>query len=300
MIEATVIVAARNAERGVVRLLEALEAQTLERSRFEVIVVDDGSRDGTAEVARRHGLARVIQAPTSRGAYAARNRAIAEASGAVIAVTDADCRPAEDWLEAGLSELDVLGSDLVGGRIEVPLPARPTLAEVLEFARFFDQEHAVEVLGITSTSNLFVRGGVIAAIGPFNERMVSGGDAEFTKRATAAGFTLRYSPRPVVVTDPRRQARALARKSFRIGFGIGQMRYVGEGPARANPQIWVRPRAWRPRVNLVQVRRLRESPYRPTVVQAVVLDVAQYALVQLPMIVGNLAATVRAGQAPRG
>lgn len=295
---ASVIVAAHNAAGSMPDLVAALAAQTLPPDQFEVIVVDDASTDGTGAAAGTSGRAHVVRAQRRGGAYVARNIGLDHARGEVVAITDADCRPAADWLEQGLRALGTLGADLVAGRIDVPLPARPSLPEVLEFARFFDQRGRVEEHGIASTSNLFVRTQALKAIGRFNERMVSGGDAEFSLRATAAGLRLRYSDDPVVVHAPRRSARSLARKSFRIGFGVGQLRHVGRGPARDRPQIWSRPRNWRPYAHVARIERVARSGYEPSRAQALMLDAGQYALVQLPMLVGNLVSNVRRGRAP--
>ena len=67
----TVVICSLNGAAGVDRCLRALAGQTI-RSRLEIIVVDDGSADGTSEVGRRHG-ARVIRHPVNRGLAAARN-----------------------------------------------------------------------------------------------------------------------------------------------------------------------------------------------------------------------------------
>ena len=85
-LEMTVVVGAYNAERFLGATLETVNAQTLAPA--EIIVVDDGLKDETAAVGRRHG-ARVITTP-NRGVSAARNLAIQEAKTDWIALLDAD------------------------------------------------------------------------------------------------------------------------------------------------------------------------------------------------------------------
>lgn len=94
----SVVIPAYNAERTIGTVLEALRGQ--EAAPQEVIVVDDGSADGTARVARQLG-ARVVRA---EGGYAggARNRGWDAATGRVVVFLDADSVPGPGW-SAGLA-----------------------------------------------------------------------------------------------------------------------------------------------------------------------------------------------------
>ena len=90
----SVVIPARNAERTLPRVLDALAAQ--EPAPAEVIVVDDRSIDGTVAIARR-GRARVV-APAARSfAGGARNAGWDEASGDLVVFLDADAVPAPGW-----------------------------------------------------------------------------------------------------------------------------------------------------------------------------------------------------------
>jgi glycosyltransferase involved in cell wall biosynthesis len=84
---ATLIIPAYDEERGLEALLPRLAAAPI--AGLEVIVVDDGSRDGTARVAAEHG-ARLISHPANRGKGAALQSGLAAASGEKIVVMDAD------------------------------------------------------------------------------------------------------------------------------------------------------------------------------------------------------------------
>lgn len=115
----SVIICSRNGAAGVDRCLRAIAAQTI-RPALEVIVVDDGSADGTGDIARGHG-ALVLRHETSRGPAAARNTGARVASAPILAFLDDDCEPDPRWAEqlAGAYRGDVIGvagALLAGGR----------------------------------------------------------------------------------------------------------------------------------------------------------------------------------------
>lgn len=94
----SVIIPAYNAAHLLPTCLKAVTAQegVLFGRDYEVILVDDGSTDETARVAKEIGVRVISQ--FNRGPAAARNRGAREARGEILAFTDADCIPAADWL----------------------------------------------------------------------------------------------------------------------------------------------------------------------------------------------------------
>ena len=123
---ATVVVCVHNGGRVLGRALDALESQTLERHRHEIVVVDDGSRDDTAAVASRDSV-RLVRLPDNVGLAAARNAGVANARGGIVAFTDADCEPEPDWLERLLAAFANGTVDGVSGKVvpaAVDTPAR--------------------------------------------------------------------------------------------------------------------------------------------------------------------------------
>lgn len=308
----SIIVPVRNAEHEIGGLLEALGRQTLPAERRELLVVDDASRDGTAAVVRRSRGATLIQLSGWSGAYTARNAGLAAARGDVIAFADADCRPAPDWLERGLAELDRLGADLLGGHIDVRLGKRPSIAELLDYGRHLDQERGVRERGFAMTANLLARRTVFERVGTFLEGALSDADREFCLRATEAGFELAYSRHAAVAHPARATARGLARRAFRDGYGYAQMARSGGPHARRVPRLWMRPGAYLPRrivpgaTPLAGIDRLRAAGRRPTATTLAAMELAEWLLIQLPMAAGNLtgalasrARRLPAPQAPR-
>ena len=115
----SVIVPVRDRRALLARCLDALAAQTYRD--FEVVVVDDGSGDGSGDLAALRG-ARVVRT-SGVGAVAARTAGVAAAHGEVLAFTDSDCEPDADWLAEAVAAIDA-GADVVNGRTR---PERPTL-----------------------------------------------------------------------------------------------------------------------------------------------------------------------------
>jgi glycosyltransferase involved in cell wall biosynthesis len=110
-----VIVPVLNDARGIEACVNALLRQTYPSDRYEIIVADNGSTDGTRGVVERlragagSRLLLVVEDGV-RSSYAARNLALGAASGQIVAFTDADCSPAASWLERGVHALDVRDS----------------------------------------------------------------------------------------------------------------------------------------------------------------------------------------------
>jgi glycosyltransferase involved in cell wall biosynthesis len=100
----SVVIPAYNAERFVAAAIESVLAQTFKD--LEVIVVDDGSRDGTGAIAARFGEPVRYLRQDNAGVAAARNRGIRESRGGLTAFLDADDTWRSDKLEKQLAALE--------------------------------------------------------------------------------------------------------------------------------------------------------------------------------------------------
>jgi len=165
----SVIVPARDAEATLPRALAGLAGQELGEP-FEVIVVDNGSRDGTAALAESSSaVTRVVRRARGEGPGAARNAGVQAAGGSVLVFLDADCRPAPGWLAAGVSASG--DADLVQGRV-LPDPE----------ARLgpFDRTLSVGAAhGLFETANLFVVRSTFERVGGFPAGLEGSGGAPF-------------------------------------------------------------------------------------------------------------------------
>jgi len=137
--------------------LDALADQTF--GDFEVIVVDDGSSDGSGDAARAAGarLDVTVIAGGGRGAVAARTCGVEAARGEIVAFTDSDCIPQPGWLAAGVREID-RGADVVQGLTRPDGGVRP-------HERTLWSEHDD---GLFATCNVFYRRDAFDRAGGFD------------------------------------------------------------------------------------------------------------------------------------
>lgn len=214
-------------------LVDALRAQTFPPGRFEMLLVDNDPASGPAGLPRALDLppnARVLAGPAP-GSYGARNAGAVAARGALLAFTDADCRPDPGWLAALRAAADETPSHLLAGPVRVQGPAEPTPSAIYDMVRGIPQA-AYVARGYAATANLAVPAKVFRALGGFDARRFSGGDAEFCRRAGRAGHPLRLVENAGVAHPARADWAETARKARRIKGG-----QIAAGP-------WPRRAAW--------------------------------------------------------
>jgi glycosyltransferase involved in cell wall biosynthesis len=167
----SVIVPYHDAERHLARCIESLVSQSLPRHCYEIFLVDNNSRDESAAIAARYeGVYRLSE--PKPGAYAARNRAVRDAAGEIVAFTDSDCEAQPDWLENMLAAMGEPRVRIVLGRM-----CYASDTGVLPMGAAFEAEKARYVTGqpirerhYGYTSNMAVRRDLLDSIGPFIER----------------------------------------------------------------------------------------------------------------------------------
>ena len=178
----SVIVPVHNTAAHLERCIAALVGQDYPRAAFEILMVDNNSTDGSADILARAAGVRAL-AETKQGSYAARNRAVREARGAVLAFTDSDCAPGPGWLraiEAGLAQPGV--QVVLGCR----RPARDRgLVRLLADYENKKDEHVFASPVVDRyygfTNNMGVRRSTFERYGPFVERP-RGSDTIFVRR----------------------------------------------------------------------------------------------------------------------
>ena len=212
----SVIVPIKDDEKSVDALMNALLHQSYPKDKTQIILVDNGSQDHSYDRIKSYPVE--LAREERPGSYAARNKGLSLAAGEVIAFTDADCRPAADWIKRGVDALVSQKAALAGGRVSFTLPEKPTVSEMIDSAIYMQNELNVKTRRSAVTANLFARKEVFDRIGGF-EAARSGGDFLWTQKATGLGYPIIYAP-DAVVHHPARSFAELMKKSYRVGSGF--------------------------------------------------------------------------------
>lgn len=193
----SVIVIALNEAGRLERLKRSLDRLRVPSDvRLETILLDGGSSDGTAGVARQLGFDQVLEMPGAT-IPACRNRGVREAAGEVLAFVDADCEVAPDWLEKARPWLEREAPTLIGWPVEPP--PKPTWVQrawhlhwlhknVHALARGQDGTVREQAFRLVTTRNMLLHRRIFDELGGFDEALTTGEDTDFAFRAYLRGF----------------------------------------------------------------------------------------------------------------
>jgi GT2 family glycosyltransferase len=205
---------------GLARCLRALSSQTVPADTYEILIVNNDPDDPTPGDLPLPPNARLL-AEAAKGSYAARNRALAEAKGEILFFTDADCAPDPDWIAAGLARFDAdPGVMRLGGQVVLSdAPGAERIAVLHDQVHAFGQDRYIATRGWAATANMVARRAVFDVVGPFDARLMSGGDKNWGRRAEAAGFPIIYAQDVIVRHPPRATLAEIIRKMRRVAGG---------------------------------------------------------------------------------
>jgi glycosyltransferase involved in cell wall biosynthesis len=227
----SVVVCAYNAERTMRRCLESL--RTLDYANHEVIIVDDGSRDSTAEIATDFPEFRLIR-QSNKGLSVARNVGLHAARGEIIAYTDSDCVVDPHWLTLMVGAMVENKFDACGGPNYAPHEESRTEACVAVSPGapchvLIDEDRAEHLAGC----NMVFRKSMLTTIGGFDPQFTAAGDdVDICWRAIDAGFTLGFCPAAFVWHFRRNTVKAYYGQQR--GYGKAEAMLYFKYPERFN------------------------------------------------------------------
>jgi len=221
-LRASVIIPAYNAKDVLPRCLRALEHQTIPQDQYEVIVVDDGSTDDTAALAKASGAQTLKM--RHAGPAAARNQGAKLARAGIIVFTDADCEPSPDFLERILEPFDA--PVVSGARGVYRTQQHATVARFIQleyeerYHRIIRVEAEKGTVDALDTSYAAYRRDVFIDAGGFDARYLHAAveDHELSYRLAHQGHIFRFVPDAFVYHWHVNNIIHYARRKFRIGY----------------------------------------------------------------------------------
>ena len=216
----SVIVPAHNEAGFIPRVLQAVIDQRPAGVELEVIVVDDGSTDGTAQAARGAG-AEVLELGGRGNPAAARNRGAAAATGDPLVFLDSDCIPADGWLAALLAAHE-RGATVVGGALDLPagLPASARCDYYCGWYLVHSKRPAGPVRH-HPPPNLSVRRAAFFATSGFTERQplsYTNEEREWQAELQRAGHLMYFEPKAIAYHYNRPGFANLLRRNYRWAY----------------------------------------------------------------------------------
>jgi len=195
--KASVVVPAYNAEKSIGQCIKAVQAQSFKD--FEIIVVDDGSSDRTAEIVKRFKGVKLLQQQNA-GPAKARNNGAKAAKGEIVVFTDSDCVPTMEWLEEMLkpfSDAIVVG---VQGRYKTKQGSLVARFIQLEIEQRYEKMLKHEFIDFIGSYAAAYRQKVFEGMNGFDTSfpIASGEDTDLSFRIHKAGHRMVFNPKALV------------------------------------------------------------------------------------------------------
>jgi cellulose synthase/poly-beta-1,6-N-acetylglucosamine synthase-like glycosyltransferase len=209
----SVIVPMRDEEEHLERCLRALSKQSIPREEYEILAVDDGSRDQSAAVARAAGALVISQQPS--GPSASRNNGVRHARGEVVVLFDADCLAPANWIEELTRPIVTGSADVTVGRYETD--QKSAIARLIQLElnqRYRRMSRRPETDFVNSGASAFRR--QILLDHPFDESYRTAGieDVDLSFRLAQQRFRMLFLPELAVRHSHPTRLRDLLKRKF--------------------------------------------------------------------------------------
>ena len=213
LLKVSVVIPTYNRKAGLLRNLSKLP------DNIEIIVVDDGSTDGTTEAIEQTHLSNLIYIKQlNSGPSAARNTGIKASSGEYVAFVDDDCVPVSPWPWPLFDRLQHESSRIAGVGGSVRPLQNGLLSRYYTFHRILEPPDSCAYL---VTANCAYRRKTLEEVGGFDTRIrqPGGEDPALSMRVRLAGYQLVFEPTAMVMHDYRESLADFIKTFYRYGRG---------------------------------------------------------------------------------
>jgi len=187
----SVIIPTHNSEQTIENCVQSLVTQNFPRNEYEIIIVDDGSKDNTANLAKKAGADSVIVTePCFQGA--ARNLGAKKARGNFLAFIDSDCTAREEWLKTISKEIEnnlSICGPVLNGNVKSLVAWAEYLTEFSEFNEYGKRS----IVRFVPGCNHVCSKEVFFKVGGFSEQRLAE-DFAFGNSLTKAGINIVFVP----------------------------------------------------------------------------------------------------------
>jgi len=234
----SVIIPTKNSEKTLEECLKSLKNQTYPKNKYEIIIIDDHSMDGTLDIAKKYG-AKIITSNGPPGRQ--RNKGISKSKGSIIGLIDSDCIAKKDWISEGLKYFISKETAVVGGPNLTP-KNDPFISQCVGYvssskigtgsmsARYLKDGFYAREADETSliSCNMFVLKDAIKKVNGFDESLFPNEENELMFRIKERGYKLIYVP-SLLVWHHRR---ASIKKFFmqNLTYGTTRVQFIKKHP----------------------------------------------------------------------
>jgi len=214
----SIIIPSFNSAKEIKKCLESFKTQTVNGENYEVIVVDDGSSDGTKDVVNKYPVRYIYQ--QNSGPAAARNHGVNQAQGEIILFTDADCEPQPNWIEEMIKPLD--DSHIIGVKGAYKTHQKELVARFvqIEYEHKYERMKKFRYIDFIDTYSAAYRRDIFLKYGGFDERYprASVEDQEFSFRLFQDGYKMVFNPSAMVFHKHSARLMDYLKKKYKIAF----------------------------------------------------------------------------------
>lgn len=194
----SVIIPTYNAQSTIGLCLDSLLKQDYPEKLYEIIVVDDGSKDNTGDIAKQYPVTYIRQ--ENNGPATARNRGMKEAKGDIILFTDSDCVPDREWINEMVKPFSNTDVAAVKGAYRTEQKRIIARFAQLEFEERFEMLKRAGSIDMVDTYSAGFRKEIFRKTGGFDTSfpVANNEDTELSYRMSMLGLKMVFNPKAIV------------------------------------------------------------------------------------------------------